>query len=97
MKSYDVVVIGAGDVGLGIVFKAVAQGLKVALVGKGPVGGTCLNYGCVPSKTLIYAADRISGDPGSDKIWGPGTHHRYRLPGHHGSDEKGRQRRPKRD
>ena len=60
MKSYDVVVIGAGDVGLGIVFKAVAQGLKVALVGKGPVGGTCLNYGCVPSKTLIYAADRIS-------------------------------------
>ena len=60
MKNYDVVVIGAGDVGLGIVFKAVAQGLKVALVGKGPVGGTCLNYGCVPSKTLIYAADRIS-------------------------------------
>jgi mycothione reductase len=59
MKSYDVIVIGAGDVGLGIVFKAVAQGLKVALVGKGPVGGTCVNYGCVPSKTLIYAADRI--------------------------------------
>lgn len=59
MKSYDVIVIGAGDVGLGIVFKAVAQGRKVALVGKGPVGGTCLNYGCVPSKTLIHAADRI--------------------------------------
>jgi mycothione reductase len=59
MKSYDVIVIGAGDVGLGIVFKAVAQGRKVALVGKGPVGGTCVNYGCVPSKTLIYTADRI--------------------------------------
>ena len=59
MKSYDVIVIGVGDVGLGIVFKAVAQGRKVALVGKGPVGGTCLNYGCVPSKTLIYTADRI--------------------------------------
>jgi len=59
MKSYDVIVIGAGDVGLGIVFKAVAQGQKVALVDKGQVGGTCLNYGCVPSKTLIYTADRI--------------------------------------
>jgi mycothione reductase len=59
MISYDVIVIGAGDVGLGIVFKAVAQGRKVALVNKGPAGGTCLNFGCVPSKTLIYAADRI--------------------------------------
>ncbi len=59
MKSYDVIVIGAGDVGLGIVFKALAQGRKVALVNKGPVGGTCVNYGCVPSKTLIHAADRI--------------------------------------
>ncbi|HWR58837.1 MAG TPA: dihydrolipoyl dehydrogenase [Thermodesulfovibrionales bacterium] len=60
MKSYDVVVIGAGDVGLGIVFKAVSAGLKVALIEKGPVGGTCINVGCVPSKTLIYSADRIA-------------------------------------
>ncbi len=59
MKNYDVIVIGGGDVGLGIVFKAVAQGRKVALVDKGPVGGTCLNFGCVPSKTLIHTADKI--------------------------------------
>ena len=59
MKSYDVVVIGAGDVGVGIVFKAVAAKLKVALIEKGSVGGTCVNVGCVPSKTLIYTADRI--------------------------------------
>ncbi len=58
MKHYDVIVIGAG-VGLAIVFKALEAGLKVALVDKGNLGGTCLNVGCVPSKTLIYPADRI--------------------------------------
>jgi dihydrolipoamide dehydrogenase len=59
MKAYDVIVIGAGDVGLGIVFKAVSAGLKVALVEKGNAGGTCVNVGCVPSKTLLSSADRI--------------------------------------
>lgn len=59
MKEYDVIVIGAGDVGIGIVFKAVSRGLKVALIEKGNVGGTCINVGCVPSKTLLSSADRI--------------------------------------
>ena len=58
MKSYDIIVIGAGA-GLEIVFKALSAGLKVALLDKGNVGGTCLNVGCVPSKMLIYPADRI--------------------------------------
>ncbi len=58
MKNYDVIVIGAG-VGLTIAFKAVSAGLKAALIEKGRVGGTCLNVGCVPSKLLIYPADRI--------------------------------------
>jgi len=59
MKTYDVIVVGAGDVGLAIAFKAVSKGLKVALVDKGHPGGTCVNSGCVPSKMLIYTADRI--------------------------------------
>jgi mycothione reductase len=59
MKKYDIVVIGAGDVGLGIAFKASSAGLKTALINKGHPGGTCVNYGCVPSKTLIHTADRI--------------------------------------
>ena len=56
---YDVIVVGAGDVGLSIAFRAASEGMKVALIDKGNVGGTCVNNGCVPSKTLIYAADRI--------------------------------------
>ena len=58
MKEYDVVVIGAGC-GIAVVREAVSQGLKVALVAKGPLGGTCLNFGCVPSKMLMYPSDRI--------------------------------------
>ena len=68
MKRFDVIVIGAGDVGLGIVFKAVSEGLKVALIDKGQVGGTCVNYGCVPSKTLIHTADRIIETRGNSKF-----------------------------
>ncbi len=58
MKTYDVIVVGSGS-GMLIVEEALSQGLKVALVDKGPYGGTCLNLGCIPSKTLIYPADVI--------------------------------------
>jgi len=59
VKNYDVIVIGSGS-GAIITDWAASQGLKVALIDKGPlIGGTCLNWGCIPSKMLIYAADRI--------------------------------------
>jgi mycothione reductase len=59
MKEYDVIVIGSG-VGLGVVFNALTEGLEVALIDKGNLGGTCLNVGCVPSKMLTSTADRIA-------------------------------------
>ncbi|MBI2856870.1 MAG: dihydrolipoyl dehydrogenase [Chloroflexi bacterium] len=58
MKEYDVMVIGSGC-GMNIVMEAVAHKARVALVDKGPLGGTCPNLGCIPSKTLIYPADRV--------------------------------------
>jgi mycothione reductase len=58
MKKYDVIVVGSGA-GSAIVDQALADGLKVALVDRGPLGGTCLNVGCIPSKMLIFPADRI--------------------------------------
>ncbi len=58
MKTYDIIVIGSGS-GMAVVDEAVSDGLKVALVDKGPLGGTCPNLGCIPSKVLIYAADRV--------------------------------------
>lgn len=56
MKKYDVIVIGAGS-GLDVAAFADEQNLKVAIVEKGPMGGTCLNRGCIPSKMLIHSAD----------------------------------------
>lgn len=59
MENFDVIVIGAGS-GMKVVWSALDEGLKVALVEQGPPGGTCLNNGCIPSKILIYPADVIS-------------------------------------
>jgi mycothione reductase len=59
MKKYDVIVIGSGC-GLNIVNETLVHGLNVALVDKGPLGGTCANLGCIPSKMLIFPAERIT-------------------------------------
>jgi mycothione reductase len=58
IKHYDIIVIGAGS-GLRIADKAAKHGLKVALIEKGPFGGTCVNRGCVPSKMLVYPSDIV--------------------------------------
>ncbi|KYK23919.1 hypothetical protein AYK25_00690 [Thermoplasmatales archaeon SM1-50] len=58
MKKYDVIVVGSGSGG-GIVDAALSHGMKAAWVDKGPLGGTCLNVGCIPSKMVIHPADRI--------------------------------------
>lgn len=52
----DVCVIGAGSGGLSVAAGAVQMGATVALFERGRMGGDCLNYGCVPSKSLIAAA-----------------------------------------
>jgi mycothione reductase len=58
MKKYDLIVVGSGA-GMIIVSRGIRAGMKVALVDHGPMGGTCLNNGCIPSKVLIYPADVI--------------------------------------
>lgn len=54
-------VIGAGSAGFSAAIAAADLGAKVALVGHGTIGGTCVNVGCVPSKTLIRAAEAVHG------------------------------------
>ncbi|MUW13664.1 dihydrolipoyl dehydrogenase [Halorubrum sp. CBA1125] len=56
MDEVDFLVIGSGS-GLDVANVAANQGLSVAVVEKGPLGGTCLNRGCIPSKMLLYHAD----------------------------------------
>jgi len=58
MKNYDVLIIGKGSSGY-IMNQAANEDLKVALIDRPPIGGTCMNFGCIPSKTLIYPANLI--------------------------------------
>src|SRR5690349_9903620 len=55
--SYDLLVIGAGPAGSGAASTAVEQGHSVALIERDKIGGTCLNYGCDPTKALLHIAD----------------------------------------
>lgn len=59
--SYDLAVIGAGSAGFSAAITAAEQGAQVALIGHGTIGGTCVNVGCVPSKTMIRAAEAVHG------------------------------------
>ncbi|RVH53118.1 bifunctional organomercurial lyase/mercury(II) reductase MerBA [Sinorhizobium meliloti] len=58
--AHDLVVIGAGSAGFSAAITAADQGAQVALIGSGTIGGTCVNVGCVPSKTLIRAAETLN-------------------------------------
>jgi len=58
MKDYGLILIGTGA-GMNVVDAALANGLTIAIVEEGPIGGTCLNRGCIPSKILIHCSDAI--------------------------------------
>ena len=54
--DYDLVVIGAGSGGLAAVQRAASYGAKCAVIEHGPMGGTCVNVGCVPKKVMWFGA-----------------------------------------
>jgi mycothione reductase len=57
-KKFDLIVIGSGA-GMNIAANATEQGLRVAVVDRGPLGGTCLNRGCIPTKVMLYPAEVV--------------------------------------
>jgi len=59
MESYDVMVISGGPGGYVAAVRARQLGLKTALVEKEHMGGTCLNWGCIPTKSLLHNAEVI--------------------------------------
>jgi mercuric reductase len=54
---YDLVVIGAGSAAFAAAIRGTSLGARVALVERGTVGGTCVNFGCIPSKHLLAASE----------------------------------------
>ena len=63
MADYDFLIIGAGTGGMAAAKKAASFGMKVAVIEKEKVGGTCLNRGCTPKKLMVYAADFALKEP----------------------------------
>jgi pyruvate/2-oxoglutarate dehydrogenase complex dihydrolipoamide dehydrogenase (E3) component len=55
-KQYDAVILGSGQGGNPLAQKLAERGEKVAVVESGPLGGTCINTGCTPTKTLVASA-----------------------------------------
>ena len=57
MADYDITIIGAGPGGYVAAIRAAQLGFKTALIEKSEIGGTCLNWGCIPSKALLKNAE----------------------------------------
>lgn len=55
--NYDLLIIGSGAAAFSSAIKAIEYGAKVGMIEHGTVGGTCVNIGCVPSKTLLRAGE----------------------------------------
>lgn len=56
-QSYELIIIGAGPGGYVSAIRAAQLGIKTALIEKAEVGGTCLNKGCIPTKTFLHVAE----------------------------------------
>lgn len=69
MEQYDVIIVGGGPAGYVAAIRAAKNGKKIALVEKSYLGGTCLNRGCIPSKTLLRHTEVIEDIKSAD-VWG---------------------------
>ena len=68
METFDIAVIGAGPGGYPAAIRAAQLGAKVAIIEKEKLGGTCLNWGCIPTKALIAAAETFEKIKHAEKL-----------------------------
>lgn len=66
--DYDIAIIGSGPAGFACALRAAGLGLKTCLIEKRLIGGTCLNWGCIPTKALAHTADLLRKINGSSKF-----------------------------
>jgi mercuric reductase len=70
--THDVVILGSGSTAFAAALRAQSRGARVLMIEKSMLGGTCVNWGCIPSKTLINVA-RTRRDTGLGALVGLGT------------------------
>ena len=58
-ESFDAIIVGAGQAGPALAARCAKEGLRTAVIERGHFGGTCVNVGCVPTKTLVASARAI--------------------------------------
>jgi dihydrolipoamide dehydrogenase len=58
MSSYDLIVIGSGPGGYVAAIRAAQLGMRTAVVEQDELGGVCLNWGCIPTKSILYSAEQ---------------------------------------
>ena len=68
MKMYDMIVIGGGPGGYVSAIRGAQLGLSVALIEKEHLGGICLNWGCIPTKSLLNSAKALTTIQNAKKI-----------------------------
>src|SRR5580698_4733912 len=55
-ESFDAIVVGTGQAGPPLAVRMTKEGMRVAVIERARFGGTCVNYGCIPTKTLVASA-----------------------------------------
>ena len=79
--DFDVLILGAGSGGYACALRAAQLGLRVGLVEKGSLGGTCLHVGCIPTKALLHAAEVADAARDSEQFGVKATLEGIDMPG----------------
>ncbi len=92
IEDFDAIVIGTGQAGPALAVRLAGAGRKTAIIERKRFGGTCVNVGCIPTKTLIASARAAHGRAPCGRLR---RHHRRRGPDRHGAGQgaQGRGRR----
>ena len=67
MENYDVVILGSGPGGYVTAIRSSQLGFKTAIIEKESLGGICLNWGCIPTKSFLRSAEVLKIIEGSEK------------------------------
>lgn len=84
MKKFELIIIGGGAGGFAAAIRASELKRKTAIINTGlPLGGTCVNVGCVPSKTLLHAGEILHQTTKSAYTWNKTTGKTFQFSKNH--------------